>query len=55
VLGARGAGTTTLLYCLAGLRRPDAGTVETDLVPLLVPSEKMSELRPRAGHLLLID
>lgn len=55
VLGARGAGTTTLLYCLAGLRRPDAGTVETDLVPLLVPSEKLSELRPRAGQLLLID
>jgi ABC-type multidrug transport system ATPase subunit len=55
VLGARGAGTTTLLYCLAGLRRPDAGTVETDLVPLLVPSEQMSELRPRPGQLLLID
>jgi ABC-type multidrug transport system ATPase subunit len=55
VVGARGAGTTTLLYCLAGLRRPDAGTVETDLVPLLVPSEQMSELRPRPGRLLLID
>jgi ABC-type multidrug transport system ATPase subunit len=55
VLGARGAGTSTLLHCLTGLRRPDAGTVETDLVPLLVPSEQMSELRPRTGRLLLID
>ena len=28
VLGAPGAGTTTLLYCLAGLLRPDAGSVD---------------------------
>lgn len=28
VIGAHGAGTTTLLHCLAGLRRIDAGTVE---------------------------
>jgi ABC-type multidrug transport system ATPase subunit len=55
VLGAPGAGTTTLLYCLAGLRRPDAGTVETDLVPLLVGAEQERELRPREDHLLLID
>jgi len=55
VLGARGAGTTTLLYCLAGLRRPDAGTVETDLVPLLVRAEQAAEFRPRADQLLLID
>src|SRR5512132_2963795 len=33
VLGARGAGTTTLLYCLAGLLRPDAGSIETHLDP----------------------
>jgi ABC-type multidrug transport system ATPase subunit len=31
VLGARAAGTTTLLQCLAGLRRPDAGTIEHTL------------------------
>jgi ABC-type multidrug transport system ATPase subunit len=55
VLGAPGAGTTTLLYCLAGLRRPDAGTVETDLVPLLIGSEQERELRPRDDQLLLID
>jgi len=55
VLGARGAGTTTLLHCLAGLRRPDAGTVETDLVARLVHAEQVAELRPSAGQLLLID
>ena len=33
VLGARGAGTTTLLHCLAGLRRPDAGTIEHTFGP----------------------
>jgi ABC-type multidrug transport system ATPase subunit len=53
VLGAPGAGTTTLLHCLAGLRRPDAGTVETDLVPLLVGADQ--ELQPREDRLLLID
>lgn len=31
ILGARGAGTTTLLHCLAGLRRPDAGTIERSI------------------------
>ena len=36
ILGARGAGTTTLLHCLAGLRRPDAGCVEHSLTPTLV-------------------
>ena len=55
VLGARGAGTTTLLDCLAGLRRPDAGVVETDLVPLLVRAEQLAEVGPRADRLLLID
>ncbi|MEO8564090.1 MAG: ATP-binding cassette domain-containing protein [bacterium] len=35
ILGARGAGTTTLLHCLAGLRRPDAGCVEHALTPTL--------------------
>ena len=55
VLGAPGAGTTTLLYCLAGLRRPDAGTVETDLVPVLVGAEQEHELRAREDQLLLFD
>jgi ABC-type multidrug transport system ATPase subunit len=36
ILGARGAGTTTLLHCLAGLRRPDAGCVERAYSPTLV-------------------
>jgi ABC-type multidrug transport system ATPase subunit len=36
LLGARGAGTTTLLHCLAGLRRPDAGTIEQTLEARLV-------------------
>jgi ABC-type multidrug transport system ATPase subunit len=55
VLGAPGAGTTTLLHCLAGLRRPDAGSVETDLVPLLVGADQEHELQPREDRLLLID
>src|SRR5688572_27156047 len=36
VLGARGAGTTTLLHCLAGLRRPDAGSIEREAAAHLV-------------------
>jgi ABC-type phosphonate transport system ATPase subunit len=28
LIGARGAGTTTLLHCLLGLRRPDAGAID---------------------------
>jgi ABC-type multidrug transport system ATPase subunit len=55
VLGARGAGATTLLHCLAGLRRPDAGSIETDLDPLLVGTEQLHEARSRADRLLLID
>ena len=55
VLGARGAGTTTLLYCLAGLLRPDAGSVDTDLEPLLVESNRMNEERDCTGRLLLVD
>jgi ABC-type multidrug transport system ATPase subunit len=55
VLGAPGAGTTTLLYCLAGLLRPDAGSVDTDLDPLLVESNRMDEERDCTGRLLLVD
>jgi ABC-type multidrug transport system ATPase subunit len=55
VLGARGAGMTTLLHCIAGLRRPDAGTIETDLVPLLVQVGQERVLGSRTDQLLLID
>jgi ABC-type multidrug transport system ATPase subunit len=55
VLGARGAGTTTLLYCLAGLLRPDAGTIETHLDPLLVDPQRMRERKAYEGQLLLVD
>jgi ABC-type sulfate/molybdate transport systems ATPase subunit len=36
ILGARGAGTTTLLYCLAGLRRIDAGRIDSAVPPRLI-------------------
>ena len=55
VLGARGAGTTTLLYCLAGLLRPDAGSVDTDLDPLFVESNRMNDEHDCTGRLLLVD
>jgi ABC-type polysaccharide/polyol phosphate transport system ATPase subunit len=55
VLGARGAGTTTLLYCLAGLLRPDAGSIESDLEPMLVDSKRMPAEREHTGRLLLVD
>lgn len=55
VLGARGAGTTTLLHCLAGLRRPDAGSVETTLQSLLVDPQRLDEQREHAARLILID
>ena len=46
ILGARGAGTTTLLHCLAGLRRADAGCVEHTLTPTLVPQPSLAEPSP---------
>ena len=55
VLGSRGAGTSTLLYCLAGLRRPDAGSVETTLRPLLVGADELKEAHLLADRLLLIE
>jgi ABC-type multidrug transport system ATPase subunit len=55
VLGARGAGTTTLLYCLAGLLRPDAGSVETALDPMLVDTHRIDQERECTGRLLLVD
>ena len=58
VLGARGAGTTTLLQCLAGLRRVDAGTIEHRQRPrLLSPATSPSarHAAPRAGDIVLVD
>jgi ABC-type multidrug transport system ATPase subunit len=55
VLGAPGAGTTTLLYCLARLLRPDAGTIETHLDPVLVDPQRFHEQPPYDGQLLLVD
>ncbi len=39
LVGASGAGKTTLLYTLAGLERPEAGTVSLDGTPLYKGSE----------------
>jgi ABC-type glutathione transport system ATPase component len=55
ILGARGAGSTTLLHCLAGLRRPDAGSIETGLEPMLVGAEHFHQVPLQADRLLLID
>ena len=58
ILGARGAGTTTLLHCLAGLRRPDAGSVEHALAPTLVAgasAESDEELNSPAPRVVLFD
>ena len=55
ILGARGAGTTTFLHCLAGLRRRDAGTVESSLDPLLVGVEQLHEAYSPTDRLLLIE
>jgi iron complex transport system ATP-binding protein len=40
ILGANGSGKTTLLHTLAGLRRPDGGTVRLD-------GEPLGEIEPR--------
>jgi len=58
ILGARGAGTTTLLHCLAGLRRTDAGTIEHRRPPLLVAGPDTASVQPPlAGSdgIVLID
>lgn len=54
ILGARGAGTTTLLQCLAGLRRVDAGTIEHRQLPHLLTSN-VRHTAPRAGDIVLVD
>jgi ABC-type polysaccharide/polyol phosphate transport system ATPase subunit len=58
ILGARGAGTTTLLQCLAGLRRADAGTIEYHRPPLLLAVSDVPSVRvatPRTDDIVLID
>src|SRR6187399_2966153 len=48
LVGASGAGKTTLLYTLAGLERPEAGTVDfegTDIYAM--PSDRLAGLRNR--------
>ena len=58
ILGARGAGTTTLLQCLAGLRRVDAGTIEHRLSPRLLAVPSASNVQytaPCAGDIVLVD
>jgi putative ABC transport system ATP-binding protein len=57
ILGARGAGTSTLLHCLAGLRRVDAGTIHHRALPLLTTGEGLASLlaEPPRDHVLLVD
>jgi ABC-type multidrug transport system ATPase subunit len=55
VLGARGAGTTTLLHCLAGLRLPDVGSIEREATALLVESLGFEHESLPDARLLLID
>ena len=57
VLGSRGAGTTTLLHCLAGLRRTDAGSIELGLSPHLVNVDAVDTVeaeRPSAAERLIL-
>jgi ABC-type lipoprotein export system ATPase subunit len=48
LVGASGAGKTTLLYTLAGLERPESGTVEFEGRQLYRGSENVSGLFFRA-------
>ena len=50
VLGARGAGTTTLLHCLAGLRRPDAGTIERSVGARYVDAARGADVAPEGDR-----
>ena len=54
VLGARGAGTTTLLHCLAGLRRTDAGTIELGLSPHFIEADSADAERWSADDRLVL-
>ena len=55
VLGSRGAGTTTLLHCLAGLRLPDAGSIEREATPFLADPHHLERAQLADGRLLLVD
>jgi ABC-type multidrug transport system ATPase subunit len=58
VLGSRGAGTTTLLHCLAGLRCPEAGSVERAAPALFIQPHDIGiacEPSPEAPLLLIDD
>jgi ABC-type multidrug transport system ATPase subunit len=57
VLGERGAGTSTLLHCLAGLRRADAGVIEHRRPPTLGSVEALGSAvdEPARGGVLLLD
>jgi len=58
ILGARGAGTTTLLHCLAGLRRMDAGTIEHRRPLLLFAGADSARIQSGAecpGDIMLVD
>jgi ABC-type multidrug transport system ATPase subunit len=58
ILGARGAGTTTLLHCLAGFRRLDAGTIEHRRPPLLLAVSGATSIQrasPRSADIVLVD
>jgi ABC-type glutathione transport system ATPase component len=57
VLGARGAGTSTLLQCLAGLRRADAGVIEHRRPPALATVRALLSqvAEPACDRVLLLD
>ena len=55
VLGAHGAGKTTLLHCLAGLRQPDAGSIDREGTAHLVEPDEIEREPCRTAPLLLID
>ena len=55
VVGARGSGKTTLLHCLAGLRQPDAGSIDREAAACLIEPRAMEQEPRSAARLLLID
>jgi ABC-type multidrug transport system ATPase subunit len=57
ILGARGAGTSTLLHCLAGLRRADAGVIEHRRQPVLASVDTLLSqvAEPARDRVLLLD
>jgi ABC-type multidrug transport system ATPase subunit len=57
LLGASGAGTSTLLHCLAGLRRADAGVIEHRRRPTLANVGTLTSRvgEPDRDRVLLLD